>query len=535
MNGKTIKKAKKSDFNKFNAQSYGSLYIDTKVIAINLSHYSFPYIIEYVIVRKIKEGFRYPSWSPKIDYNLLNLSSTFKLSVENKEDIKIYEQNLPNKTTSINNFPTIYKWQVDSIQPIANESYSYSEYWEAPKVLIAPKKFFLEKHGGNTSWNDFGNWIVDLNKGRSELTIKEKNIVDSLLKDTEDEFQKIDILYNYLQNNTRYVSIQVGIGGWQPYQASYVCENKYGDCKALTNYMYALLKHAGITSHYALIKAGTNTCDIITDFSINQFNHAILMIPLSSGPIWLDCTSKVTPTGFVEKFIADRHALIIIDNNSYLAKTPSYNSTQNVEQVNGTFHINTNLTGKGEVVFKKYAHRSSSSRSLHKFHHSNTQKHYLRKEINLSDFTIKSDLHSETIENFVPVTIDTVDLKVNIAGKKAGTDLFLTYPLAIQINDIEIDNRKTDIYIQNSYARTDSILYILPEGYSLTEPDNFQADSEFGTLKYSIKPNGNNALLTARYTLNKGRYSKEKIQSFKKFINYIRKIESYEIIVSKME
>ena len=64
-----------------------------------------------------------------------------------------------------------------------------------------------------------------------------------------------------------------------PFPATFVDEKKYGDCKALSNYMRALLKAVDIPSYYALIRAGENEEPADFDFPHNNFNHAILCVP----------------------------------------------------------------------------------------------------------------------------------------------------------------------------------------------------------------------------------------------------------------
>src|SRR5574342_1196313 len=103
------------------------------------------------------------------------------------------------------------------------------------------------------SWQDFGKFIYALKQGRDELPPEIKQKVHELTDGIADTKEKINVLYGYMQKNTRYVSIQLGIGGWQPFDAKYVAKKGYGDCKALSNYMYSILKEAGIKSYYAVI------------------------------------------------------------------------------------------------------------------------------------------------------------------------------------------------------------------------------------------------------------------------------------------
>ena len=58
---------------------------------------------------------------------------------------------------------------------------------------------------------------------------------------------------------------RVGIGGWQPLDANFVSKKGYGDCKALTNYMFSLLKEVGINSYYTIVKAGQYKRHLVED------------------------------------------------------------------------------------------------------------------------------------------------------------------------------------------------------------------------------------------------------------------------------
>ena len=81
-----------------------------------------------------------------------------------------------------------------------------------------------------------------MQKGRDILPEETKLKVQELTKGMTDPVAIIGVLYNYLQQNTNYVGIQLGIGGWQTYDETYVTTKKYGDCKALSNFMISLLK-----------------------------------------------------------------------------------------------------------------------------------------------------------------------------------------------------------------------------------------------------------------------------------------------------
>ncbi len=86
------------------------------------------------------------------------------------------------------------------------------------KKIIPSVKFSLSNvKGAMKDWKSLGKWQYDnLLKGRDELPQYTIDEVTELTKNASTTVEKAKIIYNYVQNKTRYVSIQLGIGGWQP-------------------------------------------------------------------------------------------------------------------------------------------------------------------------------------------------------------------------------------------------------------------------------------------------------------------------------
>lgn len=163
--------------------------------------------------------------------------------------------------------------------------------------------------------------------------------VERLTRDAIDKKEVIKRLYKYLQRRTRYINITLGIGGLKPYPAEYVAQNKYGDCKALSNYMKALLEQVNINSYYTLINSGENIGAIIKDFPSQQFNHAILFVPLEDDSVWLECTANSIPFAYLGTSVQNREALVIDGDKSRFVTTPVLSMEDVAETMSGRFSI----------------------------------------------------------------------------------------------------------------------------------------------------------------------------------------------------
>lgn len=319
---KVIKKVSPKELTEYNTASRGNLYDGSKFKVFGIENDKFPIKIEIKYEILQSGNFYINSWLPIPDEFNQTLTEG-KLEVEYPVDLGLRYLSLNTALQPDSSFlegKVKLTWNTGSVA--AHTKDTFTDY---PLIKFAPKKFSLEGYSSDLStWDGFGKWQVKLNQGKDELPENFRNQILEMVKDKENEFEKIDTLYKFLQQNFRYVSIQLGIGGWMPKSAKEVLENKYGECKGLSNLMISMLREVDIPAQYTIVRAGVDEKDINVDFPHNQFNHIILRIPLEKEVVWLECTSKTLPTGYLGDFTKNRHVLVVTEEGGFIDKTPSY-------------------------------------------------------------------------------------------------------------------------------------------------------------------------------------------------------------------
>lgn len=296
---------------------------DLHYYSIQLEDKIYPYTTSYSYEIKVNGTLNMPTWKPLADKFISLQNAT--LSIEIKNDIGFnYHVSMMIKEPEIKNSKKtdIYTWTTSNWKSTTN-SIGLKLY---PEIRIALNNFELHGEKGSlTSWKDFGNWLYDLNKDSYSLPEELREIVHDSANKYEDPHLKIKSLYKYLQNEYRYVSIQLGIGGWKPQTAQFTFDKGYGDCKALSVLMQAMLKEIGLQAYYCIVSSGRNNDQeiIFEDFVENRFNHVIVCTYVGDELVWLECTSKSLETGVLGDFTNNRWALLIDKDMSRLVKTTS--------------------------------------------------------------------------------------------------------------------------------------------------------------------------------------------------------------------
>jgi len=491
--GVEIKKKGGFDILDYALISGGSIYDDDRIKKIYPEQYEYPYTIEYSYEVTVNNVIQYPGWHPVEDFNVAIEKSTYKLIIPSPANCRYYERNISSKPTiDSTGENTIYKWELNNYIALVFENFSPSFSEITPVVLIAPTKVNVEGYTGNfDSWKGIGLWIYQLLEGKNNLNDETKVKIRKLTEGITDERAKIKKLYEYLQNKTRYVSIQEGIGGFQPFDAETVDRLSYGDCKALSNYMKTLLEVVGIKALYTRVLAGDENTAIITDFPSNQSNHIILCVPLANDTIWLECTSQNNPFNYMGTFTADRQALVIDSSGGTLVRTPSLNLEKNLESRKINVTLDPSGSGFADIKtiyngapYDSYASILMSDQA--------DRKKMITRRIHIPNFELDNFNIQETkSEN--PFVTERLNLSLTNYCTRVGDKLMLCLNIMNKLSEspFQSSTRKNMISIKWPASEIDTITYEFPQGYTLENiPAKVSLQSDFGEYTTEVTKSG---------------------------------------------
>lgn len=536
--GSVIRKIKKSDlvhsnldFDTFSSDNYW-LYYDCQSP-------TYPFTVEYTYEVKYKNGIiSYPSFVPintyrqsleNASYQLelplgteLRTKTNFGVEVEKKENGKnlLY--------TIVSNGVKAIPYEV--MEPIDDDALF-------PFALFGPSDFCFDSYCGNLSdWKSFGLWQSKLLEGRDALPNTLVSKIKELTKDASTDREKVEILYEYLQDNTRYVSIQLGIGGWQPIDASRVVKNGFGDCKGLTNLMLSMLKSVGISSYYCSVYSGNEKKTLYEDYpSLSQMNHVILLVPFENDSIWLECTSATLPFGFVHKNIAGHDALVMTEEGGKICRLPEYNNRDKKQSISLLVEVSEENTLKGNFQIDETLDNAISVSRLVSADR-NKQVDYINDYLKLPNIKL-GNIDVEYTKSARPSATVKGSFEAFDAVNRTGNRAFIPVTPLNRGNYkiFAASERSLDIYISKGFVDIDTITYKLPAGFAAESlPKDISLKTQFGLLETKIHINGNNDIVYTQYLeLLPGKYDKSAYKEIKDFFVQIDSALKRKLVIRK--
>jgi hypothetical protein len=232
-----------------------------------------------------------------------------------------------------------------------------------------------------------------------------------------------------VQQQVRYVAVEIGIGGYQPHAAADVFSNRYGDCKDKVTLLRTMLRAAEVESYYVLVNTTPGFVD--AEFpTASVFDHAIIAIRLPPGTsltgvhssvqhprlgtmLFFDPTSSVAPVGYLPQYLQQSRGLLVTPDGGELVALPAAPPNANELRRRATLRLDEKGTLSGEIEEMRSGEMAADLRAL------------LR--------PLKANDRSTLIESAVANSVadfNATELKIEHLDE-AGTDLLVRYKVVI--------------------------------------------------------------------------------------------------------
>lgn len=502
------------------AVSLGSTMVtDTRYLSYNFDYHSYPYTIEYEYTLEYTQGLFLPILITKPYKNCSVEKLDFSIENISGQKVAGIILNDSNKYEMFSLDSNVFNYSISNLLADQNNSV----------FILKLSEFEIFGNKGSTkNWKSIGTFYYNLNKNRDDLPQKFKDKLIELTAGLNDTSAKIKAVYHLLQNEYRYISIQLGIGGWQCTKAEEVYKYGYSDCKGLSNLMVAMLNAINIKANVCLVYGNVYIDNVLPEFPSSHFNHVIVCVPLRNDSIWLECTSPDMMYNYLGRFTNDKFVLLVDSGNSKLIRTPkNYGDTISVISKYNIFNDTV-------LVEQKNIYSNDIAISLFPMIKQNQKKEM--KDFLLNEFT----LGSRNVLSYNYKLNDSIYPQVCIQFESKMPGIKRVSDRRIYIHPLKTFNTSSYISYANKYSLLTKLVYI--ENIEMEIPKNYFVEqkleahkivSQFGTFEINYFIDDKKVIMNRKYTQLPIEICKSNNSLFDQFKNQIVSEFNSDIVLVK--
>jgi transglutaminase-like putative cysteine protease len=158
-------------------------------------------------------------------------------------------------------------------------------------------------------WETIGRWYAGLARDRYALDAVVKAKLPLLLAGSRSADDTLRAVQRWVAQDVRYVSIALGLGGYQPRMPAEVMATGYGDCKDKATLFIAAVNALGFQAYPVLLNSGSRVERALP--SLGQFDHAIAAVERPDGRLYVDLTADLAPLGELPAGVQGQFALVV--------------------------------------------------------------------------------------------------------------------------------------------------------------------------------------------------------------------------------
>ena len=509
------------------ASTSSPVYEQRKVLRYSLSGVAPGTLVDFSYTReRLKPylpGDFYDSWS--VTMGRTTRRSRYIVDVPASMKLKIRERALNfARTEREAGGRRVYTWATKDIARVRPEPFAADSNDVYMSVAIAAPM----------DWSTIGAWYAGLAKDHYAITPDIRKVLDTVVAKAKTADDTLRAVHRWVAQDFRYVSVALGIGGYQPRTPAEMFAKKFGDCKDKATMFVAAARALGITAYPVLLSAGGGVDTTMA--SIDQFNHAIAAVKRPDGKyLYLDLTSELTPVGSLPYGEQGEFGIVVHDDGlTEQIRFPLDSIERNASEMHITGELGADGRFNGRYVETGTGTRQYPLRGMFTTPLDSTQKANVSRAIATGIFRGAS---GDSLTGFEGKNLQAeprVTLKVRngMASKRSGDTDILTVPIGglsgwaeNMVNNLEERGERRfpiDVAaIIGPITSFSEFRVTLPEGWKARVPQNVTADGPFGLYEAKYAQNGRDLVISRRLRGRTGVLPKERIEDLKSWLRQV--------------
>jgi hypothetical protein len=386
------------------------------------------------------------------------------------------------------------------------------------------------------TWAGVAQWYRGLVAEQLQTSPAIHDAVMEAVRGLTDERQKIRAVYDLVVQKTRYVGLEFGIHGYQPYRTTQVFARKFGDCKDKASLLVVMLREIGVEASLVLARTRRGGDLDAEPASLAPFDHAIVWVP--KYDLFLDGTAEFS--GADELPAQDQDIPVLIVRDGKLRRTPVLAAQKNrviTDQAvklepSGAARVEERVTVAGEVAHEWRYHYQSPGERLERYGKAWSQKHPGAR-VETVDMPTLPDLERPVevragvdVPDWgrVEATSDGGELVLPALGREA--DMLRSYA--------RLSSRKYDLVLGFPWRQEDRVTVTLPPGMSVRRlPEARTVEAPFGRFTMAARHKGGAVEVEASLEVDRHRIAREDYAAFRKFCADVDAAIGQELVLGK--
>jgi Domain of Unknown Function with PDB structure (DUF3857)/Transglutaminase-like superfamily len=394
------------------------------------------------------------------------------------------------------------------------------------------------------NWEEMGVWYTALSQGRRDPSPEIKQKVAELTGNSPTQLAKMQALAAFMQQDIRYVAIELGIGGQQPHAARDVFAHKYGDCKDKATLLSSMLKEIGVDSDYVLIHTRRGGVNTATPPHAGSFNHAILAIHLPEGMnddslvatiqhpkygrlLFFDPTDEYTPLGHIRGALQANYGLMVTADGGELTRLPQLPDSSNGVTRTASLKLDSSGALQGSVRELRVGDQALYQRMMLRDVSKDSDRIKPIEGLmanSLSHFEISNATVTNLKQNSQPFGYNWTFVSLDYAKNAGGLLLVRPRVIGTKANGVmeTKEPRKYPVEFPGPERDSDTFEIKMPAGY---EPDDLPApvdvDYSFGSYHSKVEAKDGVLRYTRTFEIKELSVPVEKTDDLKRFYRII--------------